>query len=138
MLNQKFSVSVHIMSALAIHKDESKLLNSDILAQSIQTNPAVVRRIVAKLVEAGLVESYKGKSGGIKIAKDAEDITLQHIYLAVEEKPLIHSHSPSPKKQCKVSCCIHEIMNKVIDGFEKNSLDYLHKIKLSKIIHQVK
>ena len=138
MVNQKFSVSVHIMMALDLHRNDEILMNSEMLSQSIQTNPAVVRRIMTKLVEAKLVESFKGKSGGVRITRPADKINLKDIYLAVEEQPLVNTHQPPKNKLCKVSCCIQEIMSKVVMGLENHSMDYLEKIKLSSLTKNLK
>ena len=138
MVNQKFSVSVHIMMALELHRDDESLMNSEMLAKSLQTNPAVVRRIVAKLVEAKLVNSFKGKSGGVRINLPSDKINLKDIYLAVEEQPLVNTHQSPKNKHCKVSCCIQEIMNKVVTGLENHSMEYLEKIKLSSLTKNLK
>ena len=138
MVNQKFSVSVHIMMALDVHRNDEVLMNSEILAQSIQTNSAVVRRIMTKLVEADLVKSFKGKSGGVRINRAADKINLKDIYLAVEEQPILNTHRPVKNKQCKVSCCIQDIMKNVVLGLEQNSMDYLEKIKLSHLTKNLK
>lgn len=129
MLDQRFSVSIHIMTVLAYH--EGELMTSDQLASSVRTNPTVVRRLVAKLVDAGLLESYKGKSGGVKISKNPKSISLKEIYLAVSGKQLINTPNKEPLKQCAVSCSMKEILCNFTKGFEANSMSYLSKIKLS-------
>lgn len=72
MVDTRFSVSVQIMMTLAVHSDE--LLNSDFLSKVLKTNPTFIRKIVSNLVEAGLVESFRGKGGGVKIATPPESI----------------------------------------------------------------
>lgn len=61
-------------------------MTSEQLLSSIRTNPTVVRRLLAKLVDAGLIESYKGKSGGVKLTKSPKEISLKDIYGAVCDK----------------------------------------------------
>src|SRR3546814_14210830 len=48
-------------------------LTSASLAKAMQTNPVVVRRILAGLREAGFVRSEKGHGGGWKIARRSEE-----------------------------------------------------------------
>jgi len=112
-------------------------MTSEQLASSIRTNPTVVRRLLAKLSEAGLLESYKGKSGGVKISKNAKSISLKDIYTAVSGKQLINTHDKEPHKQCAVSCSMKEILCGFAKGFETNSMNYLSKIKLSDFISKV-
>lgn len=136
MLDQKFSVSVHIMTALAYSKDE--LVTSEYLASSIRTNPTVVRRLLAKLVDAGLLESFKGKAGGVRLSKAAKEITLKEIYTAVCEKKLVATSDKEPVKQCAVSCSMKKIMEDVVDGIERQSMDYLSKIRLHELTSKIK
>lgn len=135
MLDQRFAASVHIMTLLAVHNEE--LQTSEFLATSIRTNATVVRRLVGKLVEAGLVESFKGKSGGVKIAKTPKEITLKDIYKASTDKALINCRDSEPIKACPVSCSMKEIFENVAQGLEANSMSYLAKIKLSDIISKI-
>lgn len=112
-------------------------MTSEFLAGSITTNPTVVRRLIAKLVEAGLVDSFKGKSGGVRIAKAPKEITLKDIYKASTDKTLINSRESETHKACKVSCAMKEIFEGVAEGLEANSMAYLAKIKLSDILAEV-
>ena len=135
MLDQRFAASVHIMTLMAYH--EGELMTSEFLAEGIRTNPTVVRRLVAKLVEARLLESFKGKSGGVRIAKPPKEISLQDIYQAVSGKALIHGRQSEPHKQCVVSCSMKKIFGEVASGLETASMGYLAKIKLSDLAAKV-
>jgi Rrf2 family protein len=135
MVDQRFSAAVHIMTSLAYHKGD--LMTSDALASSIRTNPTVVRRLLAKLVDAGLVDSFKGKSGGVKIARSPKEISLRDIYLAVSGKQLLNVSCKEPDKKCVVSCAMTKLLREVVDGLEKNSMSYLSGIKLSELASKV-
>ena len=135
MLDQRFAASVHIMTLLAVHNEE--LQTSEYLAKSIRTNPTVVRRLLAKLVEAGLVDSFKGKSGGVRIAKTPKEINLKEIYKASTNKALVNGREAEPHKACPVSCSMKEIFEGVAAGIEANSMAYLSKIKLSDLISKI-
>lgn len=136
MLDQRFAASVHIMTLLAAHDEE--LQTSEFLAKTISTNPTVVRRLVGKLVEAGLVESFKGKSGGVRIAKLPKEITLKDIYKAsTEDKSLLNCRDVDVPKACKISCSMKAIFEGVAEGLESSSMAYLAKIKLSDILSKI-
>lgn len=135
MLDQRFAVSVHIMTVLSYHKGE--LMTSEILAAGIRTNPTVVRRLVAKLSEAGLVESFKGKTGGVRLNESRKEISLKDIYVAVSGKPLLNTPDKEPFKNCMVSCAMKKILCDVSTGLENNSMNYLSKIKLSDLTSKV-
>src|SRR3546814_19112053 len=58
-------------------------LTSASLAKAMQTNPVVVRRILAGLREAGFVRSEKGHGGGWTIARDLSAITMRDVSDAI-------------------------------------------------------
>lgn len=84
----KLSDSVHILVFIAL--SDNQTLSSADMAVSIQTNPAYVRQLMAKLKAAELIQSRRGQANPA-IVKPPKDITLLEIYRAVEgEKPLLH------------------------------------------------
>lgn len=136
MVDTRFSLSIHVMMTLAWHQDE--LVNSEYLATALKTNPTFVRKIVSRLVEASLVESFRGKGGGIRIARPASDITLDEIYCAaVSEKCLVSTHRRTVMKSCPVSCSMDDILGSVVDGIEDSTRSYLSRHKLSDLLKKV-
>lgn len=136
MVDTRFSMSVQIMMSLAYHGEE--LMNSEQLAKSIKTNATFVRKLVSRLVEAGLVQSFRGKAGGIKLAKSPSDISLKDIYLASTcEKTLITCHKKPVNKNCPVSGCIEEVIGEIVDGIEETTKKYLLHKKLDQLMKKV-
>ncbi|MBY0517314.1 MAG: Rrf2 family transcriptional regulator [Bacteriovoracaceae bacterium] len=136
MVDTRFSVSVQIMMSLAYHEDE--LLNSEALAKTLKTNATFIRRLVANLVEADLIKSYRGKGGGIKLAKPLYAINLKDIYLAAtNEKTLVRAHKKPVTKACPVSCCIEGVLDEIVCGIETTTQGYLVKKTLSDLMKQV-
>ncbi len=113
-------------------------MTSEKLAAGIRTNPTVIRRLVSKLVEAGLLQSFKGKAGGIKLAKSPKEISLREVYLAVSDKTLIATPLKDPNKNCAVSCAIKKLMCEIVSGLEASSLQYLSNIRLSDLTAKIK
>ena len=136
MEDTRFSVSIQIMMMLAHHPDE--LLSSEGMAGALQTNATFIRKLVSHLVSAGLVESFRGKSGGIKLAKAPGQITLKDIYVAAtEEKKLIAVHQKPVLKKCAVSCCIGDVVEEIADDVEKMTKLHLAKKTLSDLMKKV-
>lgn len=145
MVNQQFATSVHIMISLgyisqqkAAKTPSCKLANSDQLAESIGTNPVVIRRLLSLLNKAGLIKTARGKKGGVQLNKPAHEIDLSDIYKAIEIKDPVKPHNKPASKDCPVSCSMHEIMLAVSEGYTKSSLKYLETIKLSDLIKKIK
>ena len=133
--NTRFSTAVHLMASLAYHADET--LCSDYLAGSVQTNPAVVRKLLAKLAAADLIESRKGKHGGVRLARDPATITLREIYQALDEGPIFAVHENPVKKDCPVSCGIKAAMQEFYDHLEDDLADRLEDRTLTQVLKKV-
>jgi DNA-binding IscR family transcriptional regulator len=72
--NTQFSIAVHILAGLAYRGDREA--TSARLAMSVNTSPSFVRRVLAKLSRAGLVETTTGKAEACWVNSAAEDISL--------------------------------------------------------------
>ena len=112
-------------------------MTSEILAKSIRTNPTVVRRLVSKMVEAGLLESFKGKAGGVRLSKTAKEISLKDVYKAVSGKQLIPLRDKDPLKSCAVSCSMSDLMDGIAQGLECQSMKYLDSISINDLTQKV-
>ncbi len=136
LVNKRFATAIHILSALAYH-DHQAPLNSDILARSINTNPVVVRRILKKLTVGGIVQTQRGKHGGVRLAKKPALIKLSDVYDCVESRQLISMNEKPPKKDCPVSCSMGKIMESLVSGVENSVKLYLSKQSLQELVRKI-
>ncbi|BCJ88419.1 hypothetical protein skT53_34040 [Effusibacillus dendaii] len=60
-ISRRFSIAVHIMSLIATSKDTP--CTSEWIAESVNTNPVIIRKIIGKLKKAGLVNVRPGYGG---------------------------------------------------------------------------
>ena len=91
--SSRFPVATHIL--VALHWNEGMLISSEQLADTVNTNPVVIRRVLGMLRKAGLVTTLAGARGGSALAKPPAEITLLAVYEAVEEAGLFRFHCPS-------------------------------------------
>src|SRR4051812_4224130 len=117
MVDLRFANSVHIMLALANAVAEEKLLTSSQLAVGLKVNPALIRKLLIPLAQSGLVETFKGKMGGARLAKSPRQISLGQIYKAVVDSDLIHEPSRY-NAQCPIGSCMDKVFNQVASGME--------------------
>jgi DNA-binding IscR family transcriptional regulator len=87
---------------------------SETIAKMLNTNPVVVRRTMAALKEHGIVTSAGGRSGGWRIAKEAEDITVEEVHDALQGGSaftiaLSKDHSSCPVESA-VNTFLHQAM----------------------------
>jgi Rrf2 family protein len=134
-INTQFPIAVHIMAALGYRRGQDT--TSATLAMSVNTSPSFVRRILAKLSKAGLVETATGKAGACWLAKDAKDISLLNIYEAVDAPKAFSIHHYGEQKGCLVSCNIKAALEKALSKTQKAMEACLKEISLEKIISDV-
>ena len=136
MVDTRFPVSLHLLTVLAHH--QPNLVSSEQLAMSIKTNPSFIRKLIVSLSSAGLLESVRGKAGGVRLAKNPSEITLDQVYKAVTESSLIPLPDKSPNKSCAISCGMKNVLENISDEIQENTLKQLAKKSLRDILFQLK
>lgn len=81
-LSSRFPVAVQMLIILAWCPEDLRV-TSEAMAFSVNTNPALIRRIMGYLKRADLISVAPG-TGGTKLARDIDRITLLDVYRAVE------------------------------------------------------
>jgi DNA-binding IscR family transcriptional regulator len=92
----RFAVGVHLLPALAANP--GKVLRSEDVADSANTNPVVVRRLFSLMTTAGLIRARLGPGGGFELARLANDITLRDVFTALESGELFTEHRSPPER----------------------------------------
>jgi DNA-binding IscR family transcriptional regulator len=85
-------------------------LTSEVLARSMGTNPAVFRRTMAGLREAGFVRSEKGHGGGWQLARPLREITLLAVYEALSRPNLFAIGNRSRHPDCLIEKSVNEVI----------------------------
>jgi Rrf2 family protein len=134
MANSRFAMATHIMTALASRKEK---LNSTHLAESLNTNPVVVRRILSELQKAGFLITEAGRSGGATLAKKPSTITMFDIYNAVDEGQIFSYNPNDPNKKCALSCKMKSVLTPVFEAANEALAQKLKKIRLSEIVEEI-
>ena len=98
--NTRFAVAIHVLTILA--QSPKDPVTSQYMAGSVNTNPVVIRRLLASLRRAGLVTSCGGHGGGWMLAKGAGEISLRDVYAAVADGSLFALHTRQPNQRCPV------------------------------------
>ncbi|HZC08290.1 MAG TPA: Rrf2 family transcriptional regulator [Ktedonobacterales bacterium] len=101
--NTQFAIAIHILTLVALA--EGAPVTSAEMASSVNTNPAFLRRILGDLSRAGLVESQPGVSGGWRLRRTPEAISLRDIFRAVDERHLLAMHH-HPNPNCQIGAVI--------------------------------
>ena len=133
--NSRFAVAVHVMTALAYNRGE--WISSPALAESVRTNPVVIRRLLGQLRRAGLVRARMGMAGGVRLARRPESITLLDVFRAVEGgSPFVVPDKPE-NKACEVSCSMKPLLASVLAETDRAISRSLEKTRLSDLAREI-
>jgi Rrf2 family protein len=127
--NSKLSIAIHILTLLHVKRPEA--MSSAFIAGSVNTNPVVIRRLLADLVEAGLVSTQKGVNGGYQLTRSADSITLADVYLALKETSIFGLHTAKPNPLCSVGKTIETKLSSVYDQIDNTLLSALSGKKIA-------
>lgn len=129
MINTRLSVAIHILALVAINPK----LSSEQIADSVTTNPVVIRRISSELKKAGLLTSRVGISG-FSLTRDPKEITLLDVYKAVHlEKDLFSIHD-KPNPNCLVGKKIQGTLDATFASVESAMENELNNKTLQEVM----
>ena len=137
--NSRFAVAIHVLALARVARAGALGLpvTSEQMAESVNTNPVVIRRILGALREAGLVASQPGPGGGWRLLRRPDDISLRDVYRAVEAEPLF----ALPRREPNAGCAIGKQLPAVLEGWfraaEAALEDRLGQVTLADVIASV-
>ena len=110
-ISSRFTVALHIFTCVDTFGDKYKI-TSDFLAESINTNPVIIRKILTQLKNAGLITVARG-TGGITPTRPLREITFYDVYEAIEplENGDLFNFHASPNPNCPVGRNIHTLLD---------------------------
>ena len=123
--NSRLSLALHTLSHMA--GEPERVRTSADIAEHAGTNPVVVRRVLGKLRQAGLLTSEKGHAGGWRLAKSAHSITLADVYLALDERLVSGGTTKLEPSDCTVETSLQARVAKVLDDVEDSLVERLRE-----------
>lgn len=136
-ISSRFTVAVHILSLISTQ--QTTLCTSEWIAESVNTNPVVIRRVMGKLKKAGLIDIRRG-TGGASLQKDLDEITLLDIYRAVEvvdEGDLFQFHE-KPNPACPVGANIQAVLELILFRAQEAMEQVLAEITMNELVTVLK
>ena len=108
--SSRFVVAVHAMSVLARFRGKGPVCSATV-AESVHTNPVVIRRLMTELEKAHLVKSVAGRAGGFELNRDPAEISLADVYFAVEDETVFRMHKVDPQSHCPVAAQLGRVLS---------------------------
>lgn len=121
-----------IRALLEIADSPQEAVSAQKICENQDLPKKYVERLLSNLKAAGLVSSSAGARGGYALAKDASEITLQHVLMAVADDSLNPSCNASlqrfcPAGKCALSSFFSELGGKVQELLSGYTLETIYK-----------
>lgn len=135
MINTRLSFGIHILSLVALSKD-NETLSSEYIASSVKTNPVVIRRMTSALKKANLVKSAHGNRG-LVLTREPKDITFLDILLAVDPNNHLFSVHNNSNIECIVGRNIEATLTTMFFDFQQTAERDLAERTLQQVLDQL-
>ena len=134
-MDSSFNLAVHALVCLS-HSGRS--LSSEALAENICTNPTRVRRVMAGLKKAGMVETREGLDGGYRLTADPATLTLRQVAEAVNTRFVDCAwHSGDIDRDCAICSGMAGVMDALYRNMNEECAAYLAQITITDIETQL-
>lgn len=131
----QFSDAIHILAYIEMSQGTT-LLSSQNIADSVETNPSNVRKIMSHLKKSNLIITANGQAGAV-LAKSPEEISLLDIYKSIEGENHLIQVDPKTNPACFVGGNIQGVLSEQYALLQETIEKEMGQITLSSIIHQI-
>ncbi|MFE9723913.1 Rrf2 family transcriptional regulator [Streptomyces sp. NPDC005794] len=136
--NSRLTIAAHALTWIGLYQRRGhEVATSGQIATSANTNPVVIRRLLAELRAGGLVESRRGAGAGWVLSRGLGEITLLDVHEAIGSGPMFALHRSDPDPECVVGQGIGPAMAAAYGGVEAALREELAKTTLEQILQDV-
>lgn len=126
--DSRLSGVLHVLLHMA---ETNGPVTSEHLAKAMQTNPVVIRRIMAGLRNDGLVRSAKGHNGGWTLARDLASVTLREVYDALGSPSIFAMGNRTDAPGCLVEQAVNAALDDTFVRAEALLLERFGEVTLA-------
>lgn len=131
------AILVVIFIADKIQQGQYDYLSTASIAEVLKIPKPTLVKILQNLAMDGIIETKEGKQGGIRLAKDADKITILDIFNAIERgKPLFQTGFDI-KATGKRPDNAQKIIGSLFDNSEKQMRSILAEKTIAKILEEM-
>lgn len=130
-ISSRFTVALHIFACVEVFSEDHKV-TSEFLAESINTNPVIIRKILTQLKHAGLITVARG-TGGITVNRPLKEISFLDVYRAIEpvENGDLFRFHEAPNPNCPVGRNIHALLDDKLSAVQNAMEQEMRKFTLA-------
>lgn len=128
--DSRLSGVIHVLLHMAERRGP---VTSEVLARAMDTNPVVIRRIMAGLRDHGYIRSEKGHGGGWTLACDLSAVTLRDVYTALGCPSLLAIGNRAESPRCLVEQAVNTALTRAFHDAEALLLSRLGEVTLASL-----
>jgi Rrf2 family protein len=115
MITRETDYALRTALCLAKSDQDDVVVSTLALAEKMSIPYRFLRKIVSKLVNAGLLESRRGKGGGLALSRAASEISLLDIIQAVDPVSVLMNRCLEGGEGCdrKPLCGVHQALDEM-------------------------
>ncbi|MEV8047140.1 Rrf2 family transcriptional regulator [Streptomyces griseoluteus] len=132
--NSRLTIAVHVLTWMALDRQQNEVATSERIAGSVNTNPVLIRRCLGELREAGLVQARRGGGAGWTLLREPEAITLLDVYLAVDDGEQFGLHHTAPNSECPIGFGIQPVLSNVYRTLDENIRQELSRTTIADVL----
>lgn len=131
-----FSKSILVLAFISdkIRRGETEYISTKVMSELLNIPKPTLSIIFNNLIRAGILESKEGINGGVRFAKDAEQITLLDILTAIENQKPLFQTSFELKAKSKRPDSLKNAVIEALTNVEKVMKTALNKTTLKDIL----
>lgn len=135
-MDTKFSVAIHVLILIS---ESPNPISSDQMAESVGTNASYIRKILALLKKAEIVDGHRGISG-YSLTVAPEQLTLLQVYQAVTQESKVHllDIHQNPSDRCIVGRHIRPVLTGMFADIEEGFARSLASKTLADCIAEIR
>ncbi|MBB6637252.1 RrF2 family transcriptional regulator [Cohnella thailandensis] len=131
-----FGYALQSLVYLAHHVENDVRCPSGEIANKVSTEATLMRRILARLAKANIVEAREGRDGGYYLRKSPESITLAEVYRALEmSEPLCTGMMDTANGV--IGTDIKDAFGTIMRETEQMMMEFLEKKTIADLVHKV-
>ena len=122
MISREADYAIRVILFLSKRTSQKERVSTVVLSTEMDIPYPFLRRIVQKLVDAEMINSRKGKNGGLTLACASSDLSLYDVISAIHHKGICLNKCIEEKDSCERSglCTVYKALINTQSSLDKS------------------